>query len=202
MTEDKRIIMPGDPGFNSPVEPEVPPAGLPSDLLEAAFQEVVPEVKAQLESAPEAVPDASKAIPEAPKASYKYHRPAVRKSFIIPIPKVVSATLLEDLPRSWERKCYAHQRTYTKNGPVTSPGFREGDTITLTEMIFYPGIGARYAFKEGSRGSYTVTPDQVRFSMAELEQGTPDSPPSAAAIGVELPTEVRNAPLDGQDSQV
>lgn len=154
-----KLILPGDPGWNQPTgvaekKPEVPK--LSDEALERVFQEVVDEVKAKMDVSPEEVPAPTPEAPKeppAPTASYKFHRPARKKSFTISMPQPITATLLEDLPRSWERKCYDTAR------------FRKGDEITLTEMVFFPGVGTLYTFKEGSRGGYGVKPDQVEFSL-------------------------------------
>lgn len=185
-----KIITPGDPGWTQPAgipkQPEVPK--LPDELIEKVFSEVVSDVQEKIaagEMVSEGGPVEQEAKPEEPVVAaapmkpdrfpslrgrrapggpgFKYHRPAQQKSFTMKMPKPVTATLLEDLPRGWEKVCYVgdmNWKTRTRN-----PGFRKGDVITLMEMVFTPGVGAMYAFAEGGRGSFCVRPDQVIFAM-------------------------------------
>lgn len=170
---NKSIIMPGDKDFHGPVshdheyDPQEAPK-LPSEVLEAAFSEVVDEVKANLEAKPEEVPGEKKE-PDPPKASYKFHRPARQKSFKVPMPQHMTVTLTEDLPRSWEKKCHVGGIDYVAvpghefKERIRKPGFKTGEKITLTEMYFYPGVGALYAFTEGNRAGLAVRQDQFVF---------------------------------------
>jgi hypothetical protein len=177
----------------------MPSQKLPDEVLEAAFQEAVQEVKEKLEVAQEAPPEAP--TPGPPTASYRFHRPARQKSFSIPVPKAIDATLLEDLPRRWERQCYVGDVEYVSvegsefKMRVRRPGFKKGEHITLDSMTFYPGIGALYGFAEGKRGSFAVRPDQVSFQM-------PENPPVAPEVASVQEKEVSDATVDGQDPQV
>lgn len=166
MNDTKRIILPGDAGWSGPLAAEVGKTEvpkLPNEVLEAAFTEVVGEVQEALTvqaediSTPDTVPAATEPVPP-PGPSYKFHRPAQKKMIDVPVPKPIEATLLADLPRRWERVCYQQ--------------FRKDGKITLTGMVFVPGLGAMYEFAEGKRGSYCVRPDQVSFSMPEVDDAS------------------------------
>ena len=211
-----KIIKPGDPEWDPKFSPVPQAPKLPDEVLEAAFQEAVKEVKEKLEvaQAPAEAP-----TPGPPKASYKFHSPARQKSFPIPVPKAIEATLLEDLPRRWERQCYVGDVEYVSvegretKMRVRRPGFKKGDHITLDSATFFPGIGVMYGFHEGKRGSFCVRPDQVHFELSTVA----DTPiPMAKSNEAQLPagTEIsgpvqvgaievnNNAMLDGQDPQV
>lgn len=154
MNDEKRIILPGDPGWTRPQDEPTPYAPkIPSDVLEAAFTEAVTEVKEKLDEqkAPILDPNAVVIPEKKPHDPYRFHNPAQKKSIVIPVPKPMEAELLVNLPRKWEKVCYRK--------------FRKGDKITLTDMLFTPGVGAVYGFTEGSRGGYAVSPDQVRFEL-------------------------------------
>ena len=213
-TEEKHIILPGDPLWDKPRADEVATASvpkLPNELLEAAFTEVVGEVKEAIEAKPEEVPASvtPAAAPPGPQPSYKYHQPARQRFIDVPVPRPIEAVLLENLPKAWERKCYVggfdyvavEGQTYKKH--IRRPGFRKGDSITLTGMTFVPGSGAMYAFKEGSRGGFCVRPDQVSFSLpavvetAQSSQNTTPTQDHAHSI-VGGP----DAPMDGQNAEV
>jgi hypothetical protein len=191
---EKRIILPGDAGWDKPRADEVnPPATkLPDEVLEAAFSEVVSELKAakekdatedktndpnsvQFDNETKASSEIQKALPNTKSSNpitYKYHKPASKRSYDISAPQAIVVTLLEDLPRAWERNCY------TK--------FRKGDSITITGMTLFPGVGNLYTFAEGSRGSYGVRQDQIQFPEPILK-----------------PNEVHpNDALAGQDTQI
>jgi hypothetical protein len=199
MTE-KRIIMPGDPGWDKPRAEEVAPTlKVPGEALEQVFRDVVGEVKQTIETKPEegqvpvqiVSPEELKKIRAKqaegkPAPSYKFHHPSRQKSFRIPVPKPITAELLEDLPRSWETKCLVGGIDYvTVEGQpfkqrVRRPGFKKGEHVTLTEMVFFPGVGALYGFAEGNRGGFGVRPDQVSFSMPMVE--SPESVVSATPV--------------------
>lgn len=193
MTDEKRIILPGDPGWDKPRAEEVAPelkVPVPGEALEEVFRGVVEEVQATIEVAPEQVPASVEAVPAKPGPSYKFHKPSQQKVFRIPVPKPIDAELLEDLPRSWEQKCLVGGIDYVAvegqafKQRVRRSGFRQGDHITLTEMVFFPGTGALYGFKEGNRGGYGVRPDQVSFKMP-----TPDPTPVVDVQEVKTPLE-------------
>jgi len=212
-----KIIKPGDPEWDPKFSPVPQAPKLPDEVLEAAFQEAVQEVKEKLEVAQEAPTEAP--TPGPPKASYKFHSPARQKSFPIPVPKAIEATLLEDLPRRWERQCYVGGVEYVSvegretKMRVRRPGFKTGDHITLDSATFFPGIGVMYGFQEGKRGSFCVRPDQVHFELpAVADTSIPVAEPSEAQLPTDTeisgsvqvePIEVSdNATVDGQDPQV
>jgi len=126
----------------------------------------------KIETQPEVVPDSP---------SYQYHKPAQKKSVDIPMANPIDAVLLEDLPRSWERKCYVGGVKYipitgeTFKDRILLPGFRAGDHITLINLTYYPGVGALYGFQEGSRGAFAVRPEQVSFSNDDMVPSSPSS---------------------------
>jgi hypothetical protein len=208
-TDEKRIILPGDPGWNTPaaLDPAPVTPKLPDEVLEAAFSEVVNEVKDKLATTSEEAPAAATPKePEPPKASYRFHSPARNKSIPIPMPKPIVVTLTENLPRSWERKCYVGGTDYLPiegkdyKQRVRRPGFRKGEAITLSSMVFYPGIGVLYGFEEGSRGGYAVRQEQIHFPEPVSETPAPGPGP---APEVQSNSEVApNAAMDGQDPQV
>ncbi len=197
-----KIIKPGDPEWDPKFSPVPQAPKLPDEILEKAFQEAVQEVKDKIEVAQEAPPEAP--TPEPPKASYRFHRPAMQKSFPIPVPKAIDATLLEDLPRRWERQCYVGDVEYVSvegkevKMRVRRPGFKKGEHITLDSATFYPGIGVLYGFLEGRRGGFAVRPDQVHFQMSMAP--SPETSPSGNESSV---LQVNNdATMDGQGTQV
>ena len=195
-----RIIMPGDRDFHGPTTkdqkyaPQTPK--LPNEMLEKVFADVVQEVKEQLDVTDKADPadavvPAEAVPPNPPGPTFKFHRPSKQKSFTIPMPKPLLATLLEDLPRAWEEKCYVGGVDYVAvegqpyKNRVRRPGFCTGDQITLTGMVlfdsrFYKDAGAMYEFEEGKRGSFCVRPDQVSFELPKL-----DTPPVLDALAEE-----------------
>jgi hypothetical protein len=174
MSEEKRIVMPGDPKWNKHMdfdkEYQTTPK-MPSNVLEAAFTDAVKDAQNMIaEGAPV---DQSNSLPvEVDKGtveqelavsgssnSYKYPRPAQKKFIEVPIGKPLDAILLENLPRRWERVCFRK--------------FRKGDHITLIGMTYFPGVGALYEFEEGKRGSFGVRPDQVSFPDPEVAPMAP-----------------------------
>jgi len=196
MSDEKRIIMPGDPEWNNPtvpsLDPEYSPAPvtpkLPDEVLEKVFTEVVQEVKDKLATAPEEAPAATiPKEPEPPKASYRFHSPARNRFIPIPMPKPIVVTLTEDLPKSWERKCYVGGIDYIPvegqdyKQRVRRPGFRKGDSITLSSMVFFLGAGVLYGFEEGSRQGYAVRQDQILFPEP-IPEAPPPRPGSEAEI--------------------
>lgn len=221
-----KIIKPGDPEWDPKFSPVPQAPKLPDAVLEAAFHEAVQEVQDMIsEGGPVSPPEVAQEAPvEAPTpgpppVSYKFHRPARQRSFPIPVPKVIDATLLEDLPRRMERQCYVGDIEYVSvegretKMRVRRPGFKKGDHITLDSATFYPGIGVMYGFQEGSRGSLCVRPDQVHFELpAVADTPIPVAEPDQAQLpaGTEVqgsvqvePVEVNNnATVDGQDPQV
>jgi len=177
MTKENRIIMPGDPGWDTARATEVapPPEKLPDAVLEAAFSEVVHDVKAAVVQQSSEVPavepilvepkdatlQAPMAPPQQPNISYKYHKPANKKSHDVAVPYEIKAELLEDLPKSWERKVYAKGQ------------FRKGKQITITGFTYYPQIGNRFSFKEGAREGYQVRHDQIKMLIKEKDDDKP-----------------------------
>jgi len=203
-----KIILPGDPGWSQPAgipeaKPEIPK--LPDDLIEKAFQEVVGEVQEQVAagSAEVPAPVEEKKAEEPPKGLNKqFRKPPRRRSFKIPVPKPIVATLLEDLPRSWERKCYVGGVEWVDGKRVRKPGFRKGDTITLTDLVLFPGVGTLYGFAEGARESYAVRQEQVFFTVPEPEKPVEVSADQVPenAIASDKPViivEKSNASVDG-----
>lgn len=225
-----KIIMPGDPGWNKPASFEQPaqtPKLLPDEMLEKVFSDVVKEVQEQINVSGEATPAeavASKdtevagegAVPQAPKGpTYAFHRPARQRSFTIPMPKPLHATLLEDLPRAWEEQSFVGGVEYvavegqSHKNRVLRPGFRAGDKITLTSMVlfdahFYPGAGALYEFEEGKRGSFCVRPDQVSFQLPVAETESAGSPQLADSDGAAqgISEEVNDGTVAGSGTEV
>lgn len=194
---NRRIVMPGDPDWDKPLADRVSPpvsAKLPDEVVEKVFQEVVEEVKVTADTTPEQLPATVQIVSpekmaeikagqaaEKPAPSYRFHNPAKKRFFEIPVPKPIDAELLEDLPRVWERKCYVGGVEYvTVEGQsfkqrVRKPGFRKGDHVTIVGMTFFMGQGALYTFKEGSRGGYALRPDQVQFEIPKPDPN-PETP--------------------------
>lgn len=178
---DHRIILPGDPGWDSARAAEVapPPEKLPNAVLEAAFSEVVNDVQdlvlegKEILPSPEpvlvepksAVASVVQAIPPGPqpKISYKYHKPAQQESHDVKSPQPIKALLLEDLPRSWERKCYVGKVTYKDGKRVGGMAFRRGCVITITGYTLFPGIGNLYWFEEGACIGACVRQEQFQM---------------------------------------
>jgi hypothetical protein len=137
------IILPGGPGWNQPAvipqaEPEAPK--LPNEVLEAAFSEVVEDVKATIDAQSPEVPLPVAEEPKKlgpPNISYECHRPQMRRSIPIPMQHPMPAELLEDLPRSWERK--------------SGFSLRAKDAVLITGATFFPGHGLLYDVAELSR---------------------------------------------------
>lgn len=177
MSEEKRIIMPGDLGWDQPRADEVaPPKKLPDALLEAAFSEVVNDAISGQDMVSEGspvVPDEVVPVPvvspmpvevprrEQSKISYKYHKPASIKAGEMKMPKPIQAELLEDLSRAWERKCFT--------------SFKKGTIITITGFTWFEGVGNLLMFAEGARGSYCIRPDQVKMLLPNPEVKSNDA---------------------------
>lgn len=166
--DSNSIILPGDPLWDEKKAEEVSPSSkLPDELLETAFQEVYEEVKDKIEiekekengplSSAGGVPE-KPPIEKAPGVSFKYCSPSQKRSFDIPMEKEIEAKLTEDLPLSWERKCFANKL------------FRKDCLITLNSCTLFPGVGILYGFKEGMRGGYGVRPDQISIIPPEAEK--------------------------------
>jgi hypothetical protein len=208
---EKRIITPGDPGWNAPASLDPVPVTpkLPDEVLEEAFSEALTEVQNMIsEGGPVPSEEAPAATipkePEPPTASYRFHSPARMRSIPIPMPKPIVVTLTENLSKSWERKCYVGNIDYIPvegqdyKQRVRRPGFRKGDSITLSSMVFYPGVGVLYGFVEGSRQGYAVRQDQILFP-----EPVPETPPPGESItaAVQPISEVTSdATMVGQDT--
>lgn len=172
-----KIITPGDPGWAGTPGSNLPEK-MPTEFVEQIFRKTMEDVQESIEVSSnetldvpvedvleKAVQTESIGQPQGPVPSYKFRRPANPKMFQMRMPQPMKAKLLEDLPKSWARKCFSELGYHGSPVKSRKEGFKEGDQVTITDTTFFlkngQVAGVLYGFAEGQRGGFGLRQDQI-----------------------------------------